>query len=281
MPILTRQYGLNCSGGDQRMRKLALNITMFAAICGFSQTVPSPPAKFITDPTQLIAKQRLDIQPLTIDKLYMTRTIGDSAWSSDGKQVAFVSNISGRNNIWVVDSESGWPTQLTVSNQRQVNPAWSPNGRWIAYASDYDGNEQWDIFLVSPKNGQVINLTNSPEISEEGPAWSPDGDTLAYMVKPKDSPSYEINLIDIGSKKITKLTSNTPKELGNFAPIWSRNGRKIVFTQAHATGKNSNILIADIATGKATNLTPHDGEHNFFASDSSPDGKTLLITSNF
>src|SRR5258708_500644 len=152
------------------MRKITLAITMLAAIGALSQT------RFITDPAQLVAKQRLDVQPLTIDKLYMTRSIGDSAWSPDGKQVAFVANISGRNNIWVVDSEGGWPTQLTVSNQRQVNPAWAPNGRWIAYASDYDGNEQWDIFLVSPKNGQIINLTNTAEISEEGPTWSPDGD---------------------------------------------------------------------------------------------------------
>jgi dipeptidyl aminopeptidase/acylaminoacyl peptidase len=261
------------------MRKLFLLMIILSALSAIPQ-IGSLPSKFITDPSQLTAKQRLDVQPLTIDKLYMTRSIGDSTWSPDGKQVAFVANISGRNNIWLVDSESGWPIQLTVSNQRQVNPAWSPNGRWIAYASDYDGNEQWDIFLVSPKNGQIINLTNTAEISEEGPVWSPDGDTLAYAVKSKNSASYEINLIDIGSKKITQLTSYTPKELGNFAPIWAKDGNKIVFTQAHAAGKHSNIYIADISTGTATSLTPHHGEHNFFASDISPDGKTVLITSN-
>ena len=50
---------------------------------------------------------------------------------------------------------------ITVSNQRQINIAWSPKGRWIAYNSDYDGNEQWDLFLVSTSNGQVVNLTNT------------------------------------------------------------------------------------------------------------------------
>jgi len=67
--------------------------------------------------------------------------------------------------------------------------------------SDYDGNEQWDLFVVSPGNGQVINLTNTPEISEEGPAWSPDGNMLAYMVKPKDSPTYEIDIIEVATKR--------------------------------------------------------------------------------
>ena len=53
------------------------------------------------------------------------------------------------------------------------SPAWSPDGKWIAYISDYDGDEQWDIFFVSPKTGQVVNITNTREISEESPAWSP------------------------------------------------------------------------------------------------------------
>src|SRR2546423_5252118 len=82
------------------------------------------------------------------------------------------------------------------------------------------------------------------------------------------------------AKQVRHLTSNTPKQLGNFNPIWSKDGKWIVYTQAHATGKDSNIFLADVATGKAANLTSHDGEHNFAANDISADGKTLLITSN-
>src|SRR5581483_2091911 len=167
----------------------------------------------ITDPAQITAKQKFDIQPFTIEKLYMTRNVGDSSWSPDDKQIAFVTNITGRNNIWVVPSQSGWPTQLTVSNQRQANIAWSPKGRWIAYNSDYDGNEQWDLFLVSANNGQVVNLTNTPEVSEEGTAWSPDGEKLAYSVKPKSAPNYELDAIEVLTKRVTPLTSNTPAQL--------------------------------------------------------------------
>ena len=139
----------------------------------------------ITDPAQLKSKNLENMQNFTIDKLYMTRNIGGTTWSPDGKQIAFISNISGRNNIWLVPSSGGWPTQLTISDQRQVSPAWSPDGNWIAYASDYDGNEQWDIFLVSPKTGEVVNLTTTKEISEESPAWSPDSKQIAYTAKPK------------------------------------------------------------------------------------------------
>src|SRR5262245_52473887 len=260
------------------MSGAGLSLVFLVASSAIAQTPATP--NFITDPLRITSKQKFDIQPLTVEKLYMTRAVGDTSWSPDDKQVAFVSNMSGRNNIWVVPSQGGWPVQLTVSNQRQVSVAWSPKGRWIAYNSDYDGNEQWDLFLVSPSNGQVVNLTNSPAVSEEGPAWSPDGEKLAYSVKPKQSPNYELEVMEILTKKVTHLTSNSPARLNNVVPIWSRDGKWIVFTQVDAAGKDSNIFIVGANGGRATNLTPHEGERSFMATDLSPDGKTVLITSN-
>jgi dipeptidyl aminopeptidase/acylaminoacyl peptidase len=236
--------------------------------------------KVITDPAQITSKDKFDVQQLSVDKLFTTRNIGASTWSPDGKQIAFVSNISGRSNIWLVSSESGWPTQLTVSDQRQISPAWSPNGRWIAYGSDVDGNEQWDIFIVSPGNGQVINLTNTPDISEENFLWSPDSERLAYSVKPKESPNYEIDIMEVATKKVTHLTSNTPADLNNSPAAWSRDGKWLVFNQSNAAGKNANIFLADTATGKSSNLTAHTGDKVYTATDISPNGKTILLTSN-
>jgi dipeptidyl aminopeptidase/acylaminoacyl peptidase len=261
-----------------------LGLILIAASAAFSQS------NAITDPSQINSKQKFDIQPLTVEKLYMTRAVGDSSWSPDDRQIAFITNITGRNNIWLVSSQSGWPTQLTVSNQRQANIAWSPKGRWIAYNSDYDGNEQWDLFLVSVGNGQIVNLTNSPEVSEEGPVWSPDGERLAYSVKPKRLPNYEIDVVEILTKKVTHLTSNTPASLSNSVAAWSRDGKWIIYNQSNAAGKDSNVFIVSAAGvsaaggsatgGKPTNLTAHEGERDFIATDLSPDGKTVLMTSN-
>ncbi len=246
----------------------------------------APPA--ITDPKQISSKPNAQVeqgeQSLSIEKLYMTRAIGGSTWSPDGKTIAFVSNISGRNNIWLVPAEGGWPTQLTISDQRQTQPAWSPDGKWIAYMSDYDGDEQWDIFLVSPKTGMAVNLTHSREIAEEHPTWSPDGRYLAYMVKPRTSSVFEINVYDTLMRDTKHVTSDTPKDRMNVDPIWSRDGKHIVYTQEQAKGTDSNIFIADVTTGKSTLLTPHDGEKLFRANDCSyrviQNGGDILITSN-
>jgi dipeptidyl aminopeptidase/acylaminoacyl peptidase len=250
-----------------------------------AQTLTEPQA--VTDPKQIASKPNAQVEPrsLTIEKLYMTRQVGRPTWSPDGKSIAFISNMSGRNNLWLVPAEGGWPVQLTVSDQRQSSPAWSPDGKWIAYQSDYDGDEQWDVFLVSPKTGKVVNLTSTREIAEMNPTWSPDGRYLAYEVKPKTSAAYEIDVYDMVMREVKHLTTGTPQDRGNSEPIWSRDGKYIVYTQEQAKGTDSNIFIADVAAGKSTLLTPHEGEQRYLANDISnntgvKDAETVLITSN-
>src|SRR6202140_940749 len=91
-----------------------------------AQTLPAPQA--VTDPKHISSKPSAQVEPrsLTIAKLWMTRQVGRATWSPDGKSIAFISNMSGGNNLWVVAADGGWPVQLTVSDQRQTAPAWSP-----------------------------------------------------------------------------------------------------------------------------------------------------------
>ena len=261
------------------MRTLVFAMVAIMSTIAFPQTLPLPQA--ITDPKQLTSKPNAQVErTLTIEKLYMTRAVGDTTWSPDGRTIAFISNMSGRNNVWLVPADGGWPTQLTVSDQRQSSPAWSPDGKWIAYQSDYDGDEQWDIFLVSPKTGQVVNLTNTREIAEQSPVWSPDGRYLAYLVKPKTSSTHEIDVYDTLMREVKHLTTGTPKDRGNYGQVWSKDGKWIAYTQTQAKGTDSNIFVAEVGTGKTTLLTEHRGENLYTVNDFSPDGTHLLITSN-
>src|SRR6184192_958397 len=246
---------------------MAFLILIIMSTLTAAQTLPAPQA--VTDPKQVTSKPNAEVeqgeQALSLERLYMTRAVGNTAWSPDGKTIAFVTNITGRNNIWIVAVEGGWPMQLTVSDQRQTALAWSPDGKWIAYQSDYDGDEQWDIILVSPKTGQVVNITKTREIAEENPAWSPDGRHLAYMVKPKTSSVFEIDVYDVLLRQVKHLTTGTAKDRMNVAPIWSKNGKFIVYTQDQSKGTDSNVFMVDIASEQSTLLTPHDGEKLYSA----------------
>jgi dipeptidyl aminopeptidase/acylaminoacyl peptidase len=260
--------------------RIALAFVILVCMTTASLAQQLAPPSFITDPQQLSSKPKAAVQRLTIEKLFMTRAIAGSAWSPDGKAIAFVSNISGRLNVWTVPAQGGWPTQLTVSDQRQFAPAWSPDGKWIAYMSDYDGDEQWDIFIVSVLDGSTMNLTKTREIAEESPVWSPDGKMLAYMVKPKTSSTYEIDVYDLATRQLRHMTTGTPKDRVNVGPVWSRDAKWIAYTQNQAKGTDSDIYMVSVETGRSTKLTPHSGEHLYSANDWSADGKQLLITSN-
>jgi dipeptidyl aminopeptidase/acylaminoacyl peptidase len=258
--------------------RLAFAIVICMSTFAAAQSLPVPQA--VTDPAQIQSATVENLQKFSIAALYSTRQIGGSAWSPDTSQVAFISNISGRSNLWTIPAGGGWPIQLTISDQRQAGPAWSPDGKWIAYISDKNGNELWDIFLVSPQSGEVTNLTASPDSADEAPAWSPDSRFVAYMTKAKTSPSFEIEIIDIASRRTTHVTRNSPPHLGNMSPLWSPDGKRIAYTQDNASGKDSNVFLYEIATQTSTNLTSHSGDQTFSAAAWAPDGETLLVTSN-
>jgi hypothetical protein len=97
-----------------------------------AQTLPAPQA--VTDPKKISSKPNAQVEPrsLTIEKLYMTRQVGRATWSPDAKSVAFISNMSGRNNLWLVPVEGGWPVQLTVMTAADfVLYFWFKKIRWL------------------------------------------------------------------------------------------------------------------------------------------------------
>ena len=259
-----------------RLRGFVFFLACFLAGAGaFAQT----PA-VVTNPQQVVSPRKDDLQNFTVEKLFSTRLIGGSSWSPDGKQVAFIANISGRNNLWLVPAAGGWPVQLTVSDQRQASPAWSPNGKWIAYTSDQDANGQWDIFVLPLATGETLNVSNTPAISAESPAWSPDSRYLAWQAKPQTSSTYEIELFDMLFRRRRALTTNTPKEFGNFQPVWSHDGKRIAYTRIRSDKREASVHVVEVATGKDANLPPHDGERWDTVAAWSPDDKKLLVTSD-
>lgn len=102
------------------------------------------------------------------------------SWSLDGQQIVFTTNLTGRFNVWKVPAAGGWPIQLAQSDDRQGGAQWSPDGRWVVYDQDFGGGAFFDLFAIPSAGGEPINLTRTPEISEQGGHWSPDGKQLVF-----------------------------------------------------------------------------------------------------
>ena len=263
-----------------RLRSLSCTLLVFFFCSTAALAASSPDERQITDPKSILSASNASARAVPLDDLYYTRTVFGAAWSPDGKQVSFTTDITGRSNLWKVNASGGWPIQLTQSDDRQFSATWSPDGKWIVYEQDKGGDELWDLYAVPSDGGEVINLTNTPAIREESPLWSFDGKTLALSYKPKESTVYDVALLDWSSRKVSKLTHEQTRNHSWNAVAWSPDGAKIYANRTEVTFTDSDIYSIDVATGKAENLTPHQGQIFQLATSLSRDGKTLLITSN-
>ncbi len=239
-----------------------------------------PETRVLTDARAVTSGANALAHAIPFDALYVTRRVSDAAWSPDGTQIAFTTDLAGRMNLWKVAAAGGWPVQLTQSNEQQLQPVWSPDGKWLAFQQDLGGNELWDVFAVSSDGAQLINLTDTPEVREEAPRWSPDGRTIALNVKGRTAPSYDLALLDFGTRKVSLLTHERSPERSWSSVAWSPDGRTLYANRVEVSFTDSDVYAVEVATGRTRNLTPHKGKVLYQASSLSPDGKTLLVTSN-
>jgi len=93
-------------------------------------------------------------------------------FSPDGKKIAFSSARSGNPEIWICNSDTSDPIQLTAFDATLGSPRWSPDSQWIAFDGTKAGN--YDIYVISANGGQPRRLTVGPS-NNSRPSWSKDG----------------------------------------------------------------------------------------------------------
>lgn len=161
-------------------------------------------------------------------------------------------------------------TRLTSGPWDDITPALSPDGKWLAFASNRSG--QWDLYLLDLQSGDLNRLTDTPDY-DAYPSWSPDGNLLAYETYNTD---LDIVIRSVFDDQTFINLSEHPS--ADFHPTWSPSGRHLVFV-SNRSGE-SEIWLADFdkfGEDRFTNLSQNpDAQESHPAW--SPDGSRLTWT---
>ena len=159
------------------------------------------------------------------------------SWSPDGRQIVFISPCQARvdfyepsynaSSLYLINADGTGQRALTTIPGSDVDPAWAPDGKRIAFTSMRDGRKE--IYVLTLETGAVTRLTNSTgDIENSQPSWSPLSDQIVYTVKRVGA--YQVwSMSDTGQGNVQIVRSG--QELWDFAPVWMPDGETILFNQ--------------------------------------------------
>jgi len=189
-------------------------------------------------------------------------------WSPDGAWIAFTSNRSGHfwregNNtdIWIAPADSGAVRQLTVNEGPDRSPAFSPDGKWIAYAASprwVHRADQMDVMVIPFEGGEPKNLTGAFDYSVSGPTWSKDGAYIYFTAGP--APSSYLYRVPVMGGEVIRVSPDDDYVYGGFR--MTEDGDKWLFTGSSVKTPGE-VFTADRDFRSVSNIlspTNHMGE---------------------
>jgi tricorn protease len=162
-------------------------------------------------------------------------------------------------DVWVADEDGRNVQRLTVNRARDVYPRFSPDGKWIAFSSDRNGN--LDVYLIPAAGGTVKQLT-SHSAEDTVLNWSPDGRSVLFSSNRGEH--FQPLLYTVG------VDGGMPVSAGADAGVqasFSPDGRRLAYNQKgqaywrkfYRGSNQSDVMVADVAAKKFSNLTDFDG----------------------
>lgn len=198
-------------------------------------------------------------------------------------QIAFVY----ANDLWIVPRGGGEAARLTVSPGSESDPHFSPDGRWIAFTGQYDGNS--DVFVIPAAGGVPRRLTSHPA-ADVALGWTPDGASVLFAsARTNFNFTSQLFTIPAAGGDAVRL----PLPAGNEASL-SPDGKRIAYVplarafqawKRYRGGRATPIWVADLATSHVEKV-PREGSNDYcpmwigskvyFLSDRNPGGKVSL-----
>lgn len=199
------------------------------------------------------------------------------SFSPDGKQIAFISNLNGRPQVWTVPTAGGWPRQVTALEDQIVQAEWSPAGDWLAFNLAPGGGMNRQIYIVRPDGSEMRLLTDGGQTNNWLSFWTHDGGEIAIASNRRAPQALDTFLLNPTTKEHRIISEYQ----GIAMPVGSSQDNRFYVINQMVYRGNTTLMLMDSLTGKETELTPHDGPGNFGGARFSPDGRTIYLNGDY
>ena len=168
-------------------------------------------------------------------------------------------------DLWVVDRSGGEARRLTTAMGSELNPRISPDGQWVAFTGQYDGNR--DVFIIPIEGGEPVRLTWHPGV-DMVQDWLPDGSGVIFMSARDGYPTANTHFFSVS------VDGGTPDRMAvpfAFAGSISPDGRKMAYQphrfwdpewRNYRGGQAQPIWILDMETHELVQTPRTDGERH-------------------
>ncbi len=181
-------------------------------------------------------------------------------------RMAFISNRTGSDEVWVMDWNGANPKQLTKHGAIALAPAWSPDGKHLVFTSYLRGGPA--LFLLTPQEGYLKQLWDKGGVNSSA-SFSPDGRQIAFASSTDGN--VDIYVMPVAGGEATRLT--TARGI-DTQPAWSPNGRQIAFTSSRSGSPQIYLMDADGSNVRRLTF----GGHFYDEAAWSYDGTRLVCT---
>jgi len=227
------------------------------------------------------SQQKIDPSPY----LQMRGGAGTPSLSPDGKWCVFTSSASGVSQLWrtpakaTSDGSAYWPDQLTFFTDAITSGQYSPDGKWLLFGMDHNGDERRQMYLMSSDGGPVDSLTKNPKAMFGG-FFSDDGKYIYYYSNERSEAYYDIYRLELASRKSALLhQSDHQNSLLRVSP-----DNRWLFIGRDSGNANDWVYVKDLQTQSPQEeprlLTPHTEPANYNGFHVSRDSKRLYFFTN-